>query len=66
MDEPLIEINGVRLSVGQVMAVRAACTSCLDEMASDPDALGSDEHGRRMAAAYVIQLREVIRLLLKP
>ena len=66
MDEPKVEINDVRLSVGQAMALRVACTSYFSEMDSNPDALGADEHGRRMAAAYAARLQEVIQMLLKP
>lgn len=62
--EPQIDINGMRLSVGQAMALRVACTAYLDEMANDPDALGADEHGRRMTLLYATRLRDVVRLML--
>jgi hypothetical protein len=62
--EPQIDINGVRLSVGQAMALRVACTAYLDEMASNPDALGPDEHGRRMTSLYADRLREVVQIML--
>lgn len=61
--EPQIEINGTTLTIGQAMALRIACTSYHDEMASNPDALGIDEHGRRMASLYADRLREVLHLM---
>jgi len=64
MDEPQIAINGEPLTTAQAMAVRVACSSYFDEMASNPDALGEDDHGRRMTALYAERLGEVIGLML--
>lgn len=61
--EPPIEIGGVRLSAGQAMAVRVAITSYMEQM-SEPDALGGDARGLRMAAAYRTRLQEVERIIL--
>jgi hypothetical protein len=66
MDEPRIEINGRPLSAAQAMAVRVACTSFHAQLATDPDPLGDDEHGRRMASLYVERLSEVLRIMLAP
>lgn len=63
MNESDITINGVQLTNAQAMALRVACTAYHQEMASNPDALGDDEHGRRMVAAYRDRLGEVLRLL---
>lgn len=60
-DEPTITINGHILTSAQVMAVRAAISSFYTEM-GEPDALGDDEHGRAMAAAYRARLMEVLCL----
>lgn len=61
--EPLITVNGEPLSFGQSMAVRVAVTSYYAAMATDPIALGDDEHGRVMVQAYGDRLGEVIRLM---
>lgn len=61
-NEPEITINGVTLSVGQAMTLRVAATNMLTEM-SEPDALGDDDMGRRMAAAYADRLREIITIM---
>ena len=60
--EPEITINGVRLAEAQAMTVRVALTSFEHEMIQ-PDALGKDEHGRRMADAYAERAREVYRIM---
>lgn len=61
MTEPHIIINGIELTEAQAMAVRVAVSSFYTEMGA-PDALGEDEHGRAMAAAYRLRLAEVYRL----
>ncbi len=63
MSEPQIEINGSKLSEGQAMAVRVACTSFLQDMSEGDAPLGPDELGRRMAVLYRDRLREVLRLI---
>ena len=62
MREANIRINGILLSDGQAMAVRMAVTSCQTEM-SQPDVLGDDEYGRKMAKAYHDQLLYVWHLM---
>lgn len=59
MTEPAITINGSNLTSAQAMAVRAAVTHLLAEMA-DPMALGDDAHGRAMTVAYRERLAEVL------
>lgn len=62
MDEPHITVNGQELTTGQAMAVRVALSNFFIEM-GDPDALGDDEHGRAMVAAYSARAAEVLRLM---
>ena len=66
MAEAHILINGQKLSEGQAMALRVACTSFREQMAGTHDALGDDPHGRRMAAAYADRLLEVLTLMIGP
>lgn len=63
MIEPVIVINGRHLTEAQAMAVRVAVTNMLTEMA-DPEALGTDDLGRDITAAYHARLTEVISLIL--
>lgn len=65
-DEPQIEINGKMLNAAQAMAVRVACTSFHAQLATDPDSLGDDDHGRLMTGLYVQRLSEVARIMLAP
>jgi len=65
MTEADVIINGKPLSFGQAMALRVACTTFHMDMA-DPEALGDDEHGRAMTAAYRQRLTEVLQLLIAP
>jgi hypothetical protein len=62
-NEPDITINGVRLSVGQAMALRVAATSYHVEM-SQPNALGDDEVGVGIAKGYRERLSEVLDLMI--
>lgn len=61
MTEPIITINGRRLTDAQAAAVRVAITSFHADMAT-PMALGSDEHGIRMTEAYRDRLTEVLEI----
>lgn len=63
MPEPKITINGHELTEAQAMAVRAAITAFHAET-SDPKALGDDEHGVRMCAAYWCRLDEVLGFII--
>ena len=62
MNEPTITINGLPLTEGQAIAVRVAITHFAMEMGED-GALGDDEHGRELAAAYRKRLTEVLRMM---
>jgi hypothetical protein len=57
-----IEINGNPLNAGQAMALTAAVASFHETM-RDPDALGGDERGRRMATAYRERILEIVQML---
>lgn len=63
IDEADITINGTRLGVGQAMALRVAAAGFFEEM-KNPEALGPDEHGRRMVELYRQRLGEVLSLML--
>lgn len=63
IDEPLITVNGVTLSVGQAMTVRVALTSFVSEMQTD--GLGDDEHGIELAKSYADRGNEVLRIMLR-
>lgn len=65
MSEPSITINGTELNSAQAMAVRAAITSFYQEM-GDADALGDDNMGRQLVAAYRARLDEVLRIVVRP
>jgi hypothetical protein len=62
MSEAEITISGVKLSQAQAMVVRMACSAMHREMQS-PDALGDDEHGRRMTIVCRERLNEILPLL---
>jgi hypothetical protein len=56
MSEPTIVINDQILTLGQAMAVRVAIVNF-------HDALGEDEHGEKMSAAYRERLSEVLKII---
>lgn len=60
--EAKITVNGQELTTAQSLAVRVALSSYHSEMSSNPDALGNDDHGRRMTAAYRDRLAETLQL----
>lgn len=62
-NEAKITINGHLVTDAQATRTAIACGSCLQEMSSNPDALGDDEHGRRMTKLYKMRLGEVMRLI---
>lgn len=64
MNEATITINGVELSVGQVMTLRVAATAYWNEL-QDNDFLGTDEHGRRMVVAYRDRLAEILAMMVR-
>lgn len=65
MTEAEITINGTPLTTGQAMALRVAAGAFLHEM-GQPDALGDDEHGRRMVTAYRARIGEALALMSQP
>jgi len=62
--EPEIIINGRRLSDAEAMAVRVAVSSKVFDYHDNPDALGTDDHGRTMVKLYLQNLRSVERAML--
>lgn len=64
ISEAEVTINGQRLSEGQVMALRVAASIYWENM-QDENALGDDEHGRRMVLAYRDRLAEILRLMIE-
>jgi hypothetical protein len=66
MTEPIITINGIILNTSQAMAVRVAITNFGEDLASDPDAFGTDDMGLALVKAYSERVAEVIRIMLPP
>ena len=64
MNEAVVEINGVRLDVGQSMTLRVAIASFLVGM--QDNGLGNDAAGKAMAEAYIARASEVEQLLTRP
>ncbi len=60
--EAAMTINGVPLTEGQALTVRVALESLAAELVSTEAALGDDEHGRRMTAAYLARIAELRKL----
>jgi hypothetical protein len=60
--EPVISIEGVRLNEAQALTVRVAVTELLAKM-RELDALGEDDQGRALAAAYAARSREILHLM---
>lgn len=61
MNEAIVTINGVQLTVGQSMALRVAVGSFLASMQND--GLGDSEAGKVMAEAYIARATEIESLL---
>lgn len=57
-----ITINGQQLSYAETETLRGAVTAFYDEM-SAPLALGDDDHGRTMTAAYSHHCEQILRML---
>jgi hypothetical protein len=51
-NEATVDVNGHRLSVGEVMTIRVALCSLVSDM-QQPNAIGDDDHGKAMAIGYV-------------
>ena len=55
-------INGIPLSIGEAMTIRVALEHFYAFIA-DKDALGLDEHGKRMQTAYTARCLGIFRLM---
>lgn len=64
--EPDIVVNGRKLSEAEAMAVRVAVSSKIWEFHDNPDALGTDDHGRTMVRLYLQNLRSVESTMVPP
>lgn len=64
MNEASIIINGVRLSIGQSMALRVAIGHFRDNM--ETKGLGNTPEGKAMAQAYADRSSEIERLIVAP
>lgn len=60
--EPEITVNGHTLAPGEAMTVRVALQSFAESLAQR-DALGDDEHGRRMRDAYLAAVGRINRYM---
>lgn len=58
LSEPHIIVNGVTLTSAQALTLRRALESFATDMAQ-PDAMGADEHGRKMAELYRARIHEI-------
>ena len=65
MSEPIIIINGYRLAPAQSLAVRVAVSDLYMESCTDPHALGKDDLGIGLTAAYKARSREVLEIMSK-
>lgn len=63
MDEAIVTINGVQLTVGQSMTLRVAIGSFLAGMQND--GLGDSAAGKAMAEAYVARASEIEQLMVR-
>ena len=59
---PTIVINGRTLATSEVESLRGAATHFHSYM-GDPDALGKDDHGRGMVAAYRRHMETILILM---
>ena len=63
MEEAEVIVNGKKLTTGEVMTLRVALSGFVGEMASDPNALGTDDIGRRIRDGYIRNGRSVEKML---
>ena len=63
-DEPIITVNGIRLTDAQAMTVRVAIESFA--MSLKTDGLGDDAHGKNMVALYRDRISEMRRFIYAP
>ena len=57
--EAEVAINGHTLTTAESMSLRVAASSLISELTDNPDALGTDDHGRTMVEGYLKNLRSV-------
>jgi len=57
MSEPIIIINGVKLTPAQAMTVRVSINNFVFDL--QDSTLGEDEHGKAMSAAYLERVGEI-------
>lgn len=57
-----ITINGVDLAESHEMTLRVALSGLRAQMA-EPNALGTDAHGRAMAKGYIKRCDEILQML---
>jgi hypothetical protein len=58
---PKFSVNGVSLSEAQNMTMWVALQSFGSEM-EQPDALGTDEHGKAISKSYLQRVREINKI----
>ena len=59
--EPVITVNGVRLSGGQASAVIVALAHFVTDL--QENGLGDDEHGKAMCDGYTARAAEIFKLM---
>lgn len=64
MNEPEITINGIQLNSAEAITIRVAVSSFLSNL-KDENALGDDEHGKRMRKEYLKNLGIICLLMEK-
>ena len=65
MSEPIIIINGYRLDPAQALAIRVAVSDLYMESCNDSHALGKDDLGIGLTAAYKARSHEVLVIMSK-
>jgi hypothetical protein len=65
-NEPKITINGLALKPAEALSVRLAVDQWACQLATDPEALGTDEHARTLHGNYLRLLRNVLGHMMQP
>lgn len=65
MDNLVITVNGVVLTLGQAMTVHVALNAYAAELNAKKYPLGKDEHGRAMKEGYLRNIGEIQKLYIK-
>lgn len=55
-NEPVIFINGQRLSCGESMALHVAIQNYISDLTSEKYPLGNDQHGKSITKSYLRHL----------